>query len=156
MSGNSFPILDLGSSNSTYQKGASASTLGGQSGVGASLVTNPGQWTLVHTPAAAAQPTASKAAVAATRHVITSLVATVAPGATAQGPVLVHIRDGATGAGTIMWSGYLQAPANGFASLSSGPINVIGTANTALTVEFAAATAANVVGSVAATGYSVT
>lgn len=131
-----------------------ASAIGSQSANGASIAVGPGQWTLTSAPGAAAQPTATKAAGAAgVRHVCTGITATVAPGATAQGPILCVLRDGATGAGTILWQGYLQAAINGKDTLSSGQFNIVGSAATAMCIELNAATAATVLGSVSATGY---
>lgn len=135
-------------------RSGSAVNLATQQAVGSEMVTGPGQWSLVSAPGAAAQPTATKAAGAAgVRHVCTGISATVAPGATAQVPVLVNLRDGATGVGAILWSGYLQAPANGLGVLTSPPLNIPGSAATAMTIEFAAAPVAAAVGSVSATGY---
>ncbi len=120
---------------------------------GALITTKPGQWT-ASAQATAGTPSASKAAGGAgVSHVCTGIVASVAAAATAQTPVIVNLRDGATGAGTILATFALSAPANGTGIVSIAGLNIIGTANTAMTLEFAGATAAAVVGSVNLVGY---
>lgn len=106
-----------------------------------------------HRPAAATQATISIAADAGGRHVCKSVTASIAATGTASGPEVVVLRDGATGAGTVLWSCALSAPANGTANISV-PMNVIGTKNTAMTLEFVAAGAANTFETVAITYYT--
>src|SRR5690242_9481224 len=68
-------------------------------------------WSVVHAPAANNQATASKAAGAAgVRHVCTGITATLAAGASAPTAVNVNVavRDGATGAGTVLWQAVLS------------------------------------------------
>lgn len=128
---------------------------------GTVLVAQPGQWSVTHTPATNTQATMSKAAGAAgVRHVVTSITATLAAGASAiaaAAPMLVNLRDGATGAGTILWSTYINVPATAADSrtVTISGLAIFGTAATAMTLEFAAAGGANSYESVALTGYSV-
>lgn len=124
------------------------------------LLTVPcGNWYVTHAPAAAAQATASKAAGAAgVRHVCTGFTVTLAGGAAAPTAALVtvNLRDGATGAGTIISTLTLAVTAvAGMCVVHHvGPLNVFGTAATAMTVETSAATGANVSASVTLYGYS--
>jgi hypothetical protein len=116
----------------------------------------PSNFTQVHNPAAATQATCSKAAGSANvQHVCTAITASIACGATAQTPIHAYLRDGATGAGTILWSAVLAAPANGTAGVSLTGLNIVGSAGTAMTLEFEAAGVAASVESVALSGYDV-
>lgn len=94
-------------------------------------------------PAAATQATITQAAGGAgVKNVCTSITITLAStAAPTAGVVTFHLRDGATGAGTILWSGQLSitAVAGASASLSTGAIWIEGTANTAMTLESSAA-----------------
>lgn len=121
------------------------------------MVTGPGCWSEHHEPNAATQATKSKSAAAGTRHVATHLVATLATTDTAQNSVIyIYIRDGATGAGTILWSMAVTASTNTTVGYA-GPIpNLVGTANTAMTAEFSGAGVSNSKQSVTLCGYSVT
>jgi hypothetical protein len=114
----------------------------------------PDEWSLNHTPGAAAQATISRAANATLRHYCRSISWTLACGATAQAvAAIVALRDGATGAGTILWSKQVILPANGVWSESIDNLNIPGTSGNAMTLEFTAAGAAGTFESVAITGY---
>lgn len=117
--------------------------------------TLPENWTAFHTPAAATQATISRAANATLRHFCTSISATLAAGATAQAAAAILVlRDGAAGAGTIIWSKQVIMPANGAPwEVSISGLNIPGTKNLAMTLEFTAAGAAGTFESVAMTGY---
>lgn len=95
-------------------------------------------------PAAATQATLTRAAGgAAVRHVCRRIIATVAAAAGAVvAPVNVNLRDGGTGAGTILASWALAAVVNTIAIFDADMLEIPGTANTAMTLEFAAASAA--------------
>ena len=111
------------------------------------------EWT-VNAQATAGTASASKAAGAAgVRHVCTGVSASVAAAATAQPAVIVNLRDGATGAGTILATWALSAIVNSMGVIQLTGLNIVGTAATAMTLEFAGATAAGVVGSVNLVGY---
>jgi hypothetical protein len=124
------------------------------------LLTVPaGNWYVTHAPAANTQATASKAAGAAgVRHVCTGFTVTLAGGAAAPTAALVtvNLRDGATGAGTIISTLTLglEAVAGKSVVHHVGPLNVFGTAATAMTVETSAAPGANASASVTLYGYS--
>lgn len=117
-------------------------------------------WSVTNTPAVATQATASKAAGGGTvRHVATTVTVCVAANTTAQTPLLFHLRDGATGAGTILRTWVLAATT---VALGSSPacadlsgLAMIGTANTAMTIESAAAPVAAAQATVTLTGFSV-
>jgi hypothetical protein len=103
----------------------------------------------------AGTPSASKAAGGGTvKHVATSISICVGAAGTAQPVVQVNLRDGASGAGTIIRSWQLAAPINTNACNDLSGLNMSGSANTAMTIEFAAATAAATQASVNLTGYS--
>lgn len=120
---------------------------------GAALSTGPGEWAIQAAPAAATQATASRAAAGAgNRNVLTSV--TVSIGAVAaQAPLGFVVRDGASGAGTILWRCLLGSAAGGCQTVTISGLNIIGTANTAMTVESLAAPAATNFATVAASGY---
>lgn len=117
---------------------------------------------VVHNPAAATQATITQAAetVAAqpptpnTRSeiVVTNITASIAAGATAQTPIQVHLRDGATGAGAIVWSASLSAIINSCAVIEKSNLNIVCKSGNA-TLEFEGAGAAATEQSVAMAGY---
>lgn len=120
----------------------------------AGLVASPGEWSITHAPATNTQATISKAqGGAGVRHVARSLAITVG-GTANSGAVTFNLRDGASGAGTILMTFVLYALANAGAVLTLSGMNVFGSANTAMTIETSAAPAANVQASVALSGYS--
>jgi hypothetical protein len=141
----------------TYDReyAASAANLAAQSSKGANLATGPGNWTLVSAPATGVQATATKAAGAAgVRHVLTSIHAEINATA-AQAPLSVVVRDGASGAGTIIWQARLSAQVTPFADsrVELSGLNLIGSAATAMTVEFTAAGVGTTFETLSATGY---
>lgn len=108
-------------------------------------------WSVQHQPAAATQATISVAAAAGARHVAKHITVCVS-GTAAQGSLLFNLRDGATGAGTILWSVRLMAAA-GQGMCHSADIDIAGTVNTAMTLESAAAPAATNFATVSLNGY---
>jgi len=121
------------------------------------LATRPADWAVNNVGAAATQATITKAAGAAgVKHVCTSVSGVVSTVGTAQAAQLVfNLRDGATGAGTVLWSiGVSIATNTAFGFFLSG-LNIIGSATTAMTLETAAAPVAAAFASVAMTGYDV-
>jgi hypothetical protein len=126
---------------------------------GRQKVVSPLTWSIAHTPAANTQATITQALASGFRHVATSISFTLAAdtGIVAAATVLVNLRDGATGAGTILWSQRVSVPATAGSctAISLGPLSVPGTAGTAMTLEFAAAGGASTFESVALTGYDV-
>lgn len=120
-------------------------------------VTEDQLWSVNHTPAAATQATASKAAGGANvRHVAHRLIASFGAKATALDPVNVVIRDGASGAGTILASFTLANIAQTSVGIDLSNLHIVGTANTAMTAEFTAAGVANSLQTVTLIGYDVT
>lgn len=125
-------------------------------------VATPGTWSITHAPAANTQATITRAAGAAgVRHVCTAITATlVAPIAVTSGAVQLNLRDGATGAGTILKSFTLQV--GGAAStitdraiIQLSGLQVVGSAATAMTLEFSAAGGASTLESVSLEGYDI-
>lgn len=133
---------------------ASATDIAATTGTGAAVVTGPGNWTVNHVPSTATQATKTKAAVAAQRHVCSSITASISCGATAQTPILVYLRDGATGVGTILWAATLAAPANGASGISVTGLSIVGSVNTGMTLEFSAAGATATQQTVTLGGYT--
>lgn len=141
------------------QRSAGAAALASLSAQGALLVAAPGQWSVNHVPAAAAQATASRAAGAAgVRNICVTIDATlIIPPTVNQPAIQLNLRDGATGAGTILWSRQFGVgaalAAGGQMVVSLSGLNIVGSAATAMTLEFSAAGAATTLQSVAMTGY---
>jgi len=111
-----------------------------------------------HRPAAATKATASKAAGAAgVRHVVTGFSFTLSTVGTAQAVLLnIDIIDGATGGTTRLWSGSIGGlPINSQHTFGLTGLMLIGTAATALTIEFSAAGVAASVEQVNLWGFSV-
>jgi hypothetical protein len=123
---------------------------------GIEMCSSPAGWVKNSAPAAATQATVTLAAGAAgVRHVCTSITASVATGATAQTPINVYLRDGATGAGAVLWAGCAAAPVNGSCVIAVPMVAIPGTAATAMTVEFSAAGVAASLEAVTMTGYDI-
>jgi hypothetical protein len=122
-----------------------ASTLTGVNSIGAALGEKGSRWSVVSSPAANSQATASIANEASVRHVVdtvcfsaTSNAAVVAANGT------VDIRDGATGAGTVIAQFRVAIQVAAAAGVQIVPpfcvsdLNLVGTTNTAMTAEFSA------------------
>lgn len=125
--------------------GSAANQAAAITGNKALLTDIPGQWTVTANPVAATQATATKAAGAAgVRHVVDCVtIGLVAVGAQAA-PVVYNLRDGATGAGTILWSvALIGAAATPQPPVALCGLQIAGTAATAMTLESAAAPAAS-------------
>jgi hypothetical protein len=121
---------------------------------GALIVVQPGQWAQAASVGFAAQASTSKAANAAARHVCTSICAIFSTGATAQaGAMDVSLRDGASGGGTVLWTQRFILDVNKTLQFILTGLNIPGSLNTAMTLEFAAAGVAGSVESVAMSGY---
>lgn len=118
----------------------SAANLAAQSPLLAQLSTQPGEWAVNHAPAANTTATITKAAGGAgVRHVCKGFSVSINAVAAIAAPLVVNLRDGATGAGAILWTDRLMAPAGTTFRLDRSGLNIIGSANTAMTLEFAAA-----------------
>lgn len=117
------------------------------------VVAEPLEWAIVSAPAANTIASATKAAGGAgIRHVLRSLVANVqlvtAASFTAAAPVYWVVRDGASGAGAILYQGLSTA-----ATLSG--LNIMGSPNVAMTVEYTVAPGATNFEVISASGYSI-
>jgi hypothetical protein len=136
-------------------RSASATNNTATTSLGGVLVTQLSTWSVTNTQTGAVQATASKAAGGGTvRNVATGV--TICRGDTAvAAPALVNLRDGATGAGTILRSWVIGIDtANGSKCENVTGLNMTGSANTAMTLEFAAAGSATSTSTVTLTGYS--
>jgi hypothetical protein len=159
-SANTFSMDYLFDPPGTNSVTTSALSLGAAQNIGAWISEKGARWgAQTSSPAAGSQATTSKAAGAAgVRHVADCVTwsagGVTAPAAAAQ--LVINLRDGATGAGTILWQSTIVAPA-AIGQHGSGQLcglNLIGTAATAMTLEFSAALG-NESESVALTGYDV-
>lgn len=117
-------------------------------------------WFVTNSPAAGVRATASIAAGGGTvRHVAQSVTICVHALAAAVGQLSLtaQLRDGATGAGTVMRTWYFSVEVTDesrhIPCVDLAGINMTGSANTAMTLEFVAL-AANVAQTVTLTGYS--
>lgn len=154
------PIVSLGFNNSSYDriKVASASTLTQTTSVGALTSVAHATWSCVSAPAAGTQATCSRAAGGGSvRHVVTGWQACYSDTAAATAARHANLRDGATGAGTVLASSLLAVPVAGDSKCVNSPpgFTKIGTANTAMTIEFDAAGAGTSEQTVFMSGYSV-
>lgn len=140
--------------NSTGQVIDTATTV---SGVERQAVIPPigGQFKLFHAPAAATQATISAPAGAAgVRNIATFISFIIVTVGTAQTILSVVLRDGATGAGTVLWQKQFILPVNAVLSESITLPHLQGTAATAMTLEFSAAGVAASVQTVSLAGYT--
>lgn len=130
-----------------------ATNLSAFSGIGGQIAAGPGEWSVEHRPAVSTQATITRAAGAAgVRHVCRSITASLVAVA-AQTIVDVLLRDGASGAGTVLWSARLQVPAGDSKQITLTGLNIVGSAAAAMTLEFGAAPVATNFEGVAMTGY---
>lgn len=136
------------------QRSASAANISAAPAFGNALVALAGNWSQTSTPGAAAQATTTRALQAGARHVCTSIAFALA-GIAAQPNIIVNLRDGASGAGTILWSMQVGPLVIGTSTqIFLSGLSIFGTAGTAMTLEFAGAPAAGNFESVAMTGYT--
>jgi hypothetical protein len=76
---------------------------------------------------------------------------------TKQTAIQVNLRDGASGAGTILWSmTLLKQIGDAPTVLAFSGLSIVGSVNTAMTLEFSAAGVAASLQSVSLTGFSLT
>src|SRR5271169_4709511 len=99
-----------------------------------------GQFAIVHMPAAATQATISQGAGASgVKNVATGASFAISTVGTAQTVLSVALRDGATGAGTILWQKQFILPVNTTLSENIAFPDITGSAATAMTFEFSGA-----------------
>jgi hypothetical protein len=109
-----------------------------------------GVWAKQHTPAAQTQATVAQAAGGTNvRNVCKAITASIACGATPQTPIQVRVLDGAT----VVWSAKLACPANDSRSIAIAGLNIVGSPNATMTIEFAAAGVANSEQAVSMSGF---
>lgn len=131
-------------------------TLASTTALGIQAIGQLSTWSETDTPAAATQATASKAAAAAVFHVATGFTGCITDTDSAFGTAILELRDGATGAGTVIRTWYLDFPAaNDSKCIDLTIPAMMGTVNTAMTLEFTAGGTANSLQTVTLTGYSV-
>lgn len=113
-----------------------------------------GAFNVVNTPAAAAQATITQAAAGAgISNICNRISASLATVATAQAAaVQLNLRDGATGAGTILWSKTFSCGTTAMVTVDVTGLYIVGSPNTAMTLEFSAAPVAGAFESVALGG----
>lgn len=126
--------------------------------VGGGIVEKSGHWGNFSQPAVSLQASIAWAAEAATRHVADCVSFS---GGSTTAPVLtqltVNLRDGATGAGTVLQTWIVIIPAatgQNVVPFSVCGLNLVGTTNTAMTLEFSALLT-NLFEAVSLTGYNV-
>jgi hypothetical protein len=95
-------------------------------------------WTANSTPAVSTQATASRAANANQIHVATSCSGSIATVA-AQTAITLSLRNGATGAGTVLWSQTTSCPIGAQCLVTSPPMNSPGSLGVAMTCEWSGA-----------------
>lgn len=153
-------LVKLTDGTNTEPMASAANLTASPAGNGAAIQTRPGEWAASSNPGVNAQASASQAAGGAgVRHVCTSVSFSVASDATAPAAtqLVVNLRDGATGAGTVKesWTVAIPAAAGAFASFGLSGLNIVGSANTAMTLEFAAAGGAHTYEACNIAGYDV-
>lgn len=131
---------------------------GGHLNPGAGAQAGTPGWSVNHSPAAATQATASRAAGAAgVRHVATAVTIIVSGGpvAPAAQTLTFNLRDGGSGAGAVLasWTVGVEAVAGKTVVIELTGLNYQGTAATAMTLEGSAAPGANTLESVTLAGY---
>ncbi|MGI0014924.1 MAG: hypothetical protein ACREBU_16005 [Nitrososphaera sp.] len=115
-------------------------------------------WSVTDAPAQGLQAIATRlAGGTGVRHVATSIHAcTGFTGAVFAGPqeVRVTLRDGTSGIGTILWTGYTSAGSNVPACINVSGLSFVGSPNTVMTLEYEAAPAGGMLQTVTLTGFS--
>lgn len=138
-------------------RSASATNNTATTSIGTAYTANLSTWSVTNTIiAAVTAASASRAAGGGTvRHVATTITVCYNDTVAATTASQINLRDGATGAGTIIRSWLIAIPAAGDSRcVSEDGLNMTGSANTAMTLEFGAATAATSSKTVTVTGYS--
>lgn len=120
-------------------------------------------WAVNNNPAVNTQAVVTQAAGAAgVRHVCTSITASLTSGTTGvtvpATPVNVRLRDGVSGAGTVLFLCGLSVPTTAGAAdhITLTGLQIVGSAATAMTLEFGTAGGANSFEIVSMTGYDIT
>ena len=141
-----------------HRRSVNATTLTDTVSRGIALTAPLSTWAETHGPASATLATATKdAGAAGVRHVCTSISASVHDGGGTFDGRKVRLRDGISGAGTILWEARLGVSAvdGDTDHLEISGLAIIGSAATAMTLEFDSAPSASNLETVSFTGYSV-
>lgn len=134
-------------------KSLSAANVAAFSGIGGLVSAGPGEWAVSIEAAVSAQATVTRAAGGAgVRHVCRSLHFSLAAVA-AQTIIYARVRDGAAGAGTILWSQGVVVPAGSNFTVALSGLNLVGSANTAMTFEWSGAPVATNFQTAGGSGY---
>lgn len=106
--------------------------------------------------ASASQPASPAPLLGGSRHVGTSVSATLVATTAVAGQATLNLRDGATGAGTVLasWVLAVQAAIGSCIVFSIDSLEIIGSPNTAMTLEFGGIAGAGTIESVALTGHT--
>jgi hypothetical protein len=138
-----------------------AGTTSGANSIGARITEKGSRWVVNSHPATSSQATASIAAEAGVRHVVDCVTFAEASGGAVTGAThFISLRDGATGAGTILiqWVAAIPTAAGtgiqGLVPQSFCGLNLVGTTNTAMTFEFDAGVT-NAIETVSISGFNV-
>ncbi len=134
---------------------ASWSNLGAAIKSGVTMVEQSGHWSQSHEPAVTVRGTTTKAASAIVRHVCTGFSGSLVAVAAIAAPIYLRLRDGATGAGTILWSMAFVAPVGTCINYALSGLCIAGTSGNAMTLEWSAAPGATNFQAVSMTGFDV-
>lgn len=121
---------------------ATAETLTGVNSIGSQFTEKGQRWSVISNPATSSKATASIAAEANVRHVVDCISFSASgAGAVAAGQFTISVRDGATGAGTVIWTFEAGQPGLTTGQETFNPfglcgLSLVGTTNTAMTLEF--------------------
>lgn len=122
---------------------------------GQEIVARPDDWSITHDAAVNTIATITKAAIAGSRHICTSLYAKLAITVALNTIVKVYLRDGEAGVGAILWSGnVINAQTSALEPVKADALNIAGTLGAAMTLEFSAASGASNSANVSMTGYT--
>ncbi len=122
---------------------------------GVQMVGAPSNWSQAVEPAADTLASTTKAAVAAQRHVCTAIGGSLVGVAAIAAPLYLRLRDGATGAGAILWSQAFVVPIGTCLNFAVSGLNIVGTENTAMTLEWSAGPGATNFETVSLSGHTI-
>ena len=109
--------------------------------------------TAFSTPAVTTQASASLAAPGGTQRWICTVISATLSAVVAQPLITLNLRNGVSGAGTIIWSKQVILPAGGVWEVNLSELNIPGAYGAAMTLEFSGAPAATNLEAVALDGY---
>lgn len=144
-----------GFNGATYDRLRTASTAlaGTQPKVGVMAVERSGDWSISHIPPPNVIATVTRPAVANVKHVCSSITAVLSDNGAAATLVSVLLRDGASGIGPVLWGQQLINNTGIPSIINLSNLAIVGSVNTAMTLEFNVASGINTYESVSMTGY---